>query len=85
MVVKKKIETSVNSFIDKGADVKASKYKEFQNILVRVPIGILNELDSSVEKKPWLTRTQWVVEAINEKLKSDFNEEEQENSRTGNQ
>ncbi len=62
------VKRNVNSFIDKGADVKASKEKEFKNILIRVPKSILNELDTWVEKKPWINRTQWIVEAIHEKL-----------------
>ena len=68
MAVKKKISTSMEKFIDKGADVKASKDKGFKNILVRMPTGILTELNETIEKKPWLNRTQWIVEAIYERL-----------------
>jgi metal-responsive CopG/Arc/MetJ family transcriptional regulator len=34
-----------------------------------MPTGILRELDDLVEKKPWLNRTQWIVEAIHDQLK----------------
>jgi hypothetical protein len=68
MSVKKKVTFTVDSFIGKGADVKESKEKGFKNILIRMPIGILSELDAWVEKKPWINRTQWIVEAIHEKL-----------------
>lgn len=75
MAVKKKVNSSIDSFIDKGADVKANKDKSFKNILIRVPTGILNELDTWVQKKPWINRTQWIVEAIHEKLTCDIKEE----------
>jgi hypothetical protein len=68
MTVKKKIVPSIDSFIGGGADVKSAKDKAFKNILLRVPADILNELDERLEKKPWLNRTQWIVEAIHEKL-----------------
>jgi hypothetical protein len=70
MAVKKQNSTSMERFIDKGAAVKASKEKEFRNILVRIPADILHELDAYlILNKPWLNRTQWIVETINEKLK----------------
>lgn len=74
MAVKKKVICSIDSFIDKGADVKANKDKSFKNILIRIPTGILEELDQWLEKKPWLNRTQLIVEAIHEKLKCDLKE-----------
>jgi hypothetical protein len=77
MSVKKRATLSVERFIDKGADVKSSKDKNFKNVLVRMPTSILTQLDGWVEKKPWINRTQWIVEAIHEKLKSDCNEEEE--------
>ena len=68
MPVKRNLGKSVDSFIGKGADVKTEKNKNFKNILIRVPLGILSDLDALVEKKPWINRTQWIVEAIHEKL-----------------
>lgn len=68
MTVKKRVVTSIESFIDKGADVKGAKEKEFKNVLVRIPIEILSELDSIIERKPWTNRTQWIVDAIYEKI-----------------
>lgn len=71
MSVKKKVNSSVASFIDKGAAVKTTKEKSFKNILIRVPETILQAVDAEIEKKPWLTRTQWIVEAMHEKLKKE--------------
>lgn len=79
MAVKKKMSPAAESFIDKGADVKSSKEtKSFKNVLIRIPNCILTELDYWVAKKPWLNRTQWIVEAIHDKIKSDFCDEQQE-------
>ena len=71
MSVKKKITPSINNFIDNGAHVKANRDKSFKNILIRVPACILTDLDDWIEKKPWINRTQWIVESIYEKLNRD--------------
>lgn len=83
MAVKKRVNNSIDNFIDKGAEVKSSKDRNFKNILVRIPTCVLSELDYWVQKKPWVNRTQWIVEAIHDKIKSDFCDEK-ENARTGN-
>jgi hypothetical protein len=68
MAVRKKAIPEIEKFIDKGADVKASKKNGFKNILVRVPVGVLTEVDEWLLKKPWLNRTQWIVQAMYQKL-----------------
>lgn len=68
MAVKKKISPDMDKFIDKGAGVKPSKECIFKNILVRMPNTILNQIDELVAYKPWVNRTQWIVEAVHEKL-----------------
>jgi hypothetical protein len=68
MVVKKKIDLSVKDFIDNGAEVRAIKKYGYKNVLIRIPNEILNHVDIAVEKKPWCTRTQWIVDAIYEKV-----------------
>jgi hypothetical protein len=68
MSVKKKITHSEKMFVEQHATVKAGRYSDFRNILIRIPIGILNEIDQEIQKKPWINRTQWIVEAIHEKL-----------------
>ena len=76
----KKRASSVDSFIYKGAEVKSSKEKiTFKNILVRIPDCVLSELDNLLEKKPWLNRTQWIVESINDKIKRESLNEKKEN------
>jgi len=80
MVVKKKTSSSIDSFIGKGADVKEAKYSDFKNILIRIPIAILNAVDEQLKEKPWINRTHWIVEAIFDKLTEEANEEK-ENTR----
>lgn len=75
MAIKKKISRSMENFIDKGSSVKITKEKGFKNILIRIPVEILNELDRLLEKKTWLNRTQLIIEAIHEKLNCDAKEE----------
>jgi len=82
-MVVKKVNRSINDFIEKGADVKESKSKDFKNVLFRIPTSVLTELDKLVEKKPWLNRTQWIVEAINDKIKSEYDASKEDN-RAGN-
>ena len=74
MTVKKKTSTAIESFIDKGADVKAKKEKSFKNVLIRVPTELLDQIEYSLEIKSWMTRTQWIVEAIDEKVRMEFDE-----------
>lgn len=74
----------MDSFIDKGADVKSNKDKIFKNVLIRMPTSVLDELDECLKMKPWVNRTQWIVEAIHEKLRSKSSEESKENSGGGN-
>ena len=76
MPVRKKVLPSVVKFISKGADVKVNRDKSFKNILIRVPNTVLIELDDMVQQKPWLSRTQWIVEAILDKIKREIKEEE---------
>ncbi len=71
MAVKKKADGMRESFIGRGAEVKSERNKSFTNVLIRIPDSILNELDEILEDKPWLNRTQWIVEAIHEKLMSE--------------
>ena len=73
----KKMNRSIEAFIKKGADVKSNKEKSFKNVLVRIPTSIIDQMDSLIEKKPWITRTQLIVEAIHNKIKSDEDEEEE--------
>jgi hypothetical protein len=77
MAVKKKVSREIENFIDKGAAVKSEREILFKNILLRIPVNLLNKLDEEVSKKPWLARTQWIVIAIYEKLNSDMNEEKE--------
>lgn len=71
MVIKPKAyKKEIHSFIEKGGDVASDKKKnvEFTVLSIRVPNIILKELDEELEKKPWVSRNHWIVEALAEKL-----------------
>lgn len=70
--MKKKIDKSIVNFIDRGASVKASNEVAFRNVLVRIPSSMLSVLDDLLKRKPWLNRTQWIVEAIDEKINEEM-------------
>jgi len=55
-------ENKRKKFIAKGQD-----RGEFTNILVRVPTSMLFQIDK--HKASWQTRTVWILDAIDEKLK----------------
>jgi hypothetical protein len=70
MTVKKKSVPSIDKFIDKGAEVKAIEETGFKNILIRIPTSMLNRIDMLLEDNPWISRTHWILEVINEELES---------------
>lgn len=60
-------ENKRKKFIAKGQD-----RGEFTNILVRIPTSMLFHIDK--QKASWQTRTTWILDAIDQKIKQ-FNEE----------
>lgn len=53
--------------INKGHKAYVHKV-QFTNVLFRIPIEILEKVDAEVKERPWTTRTQWIMEAIEAKL-----------------
>ena len=70
----KEIEKKHREFINKGGSVASDKKAkgDFTNVLIRVPVSILERVDRCVERKPWMNRTQWILEAIDKKLEEEF-------------
>ena len=74
MSITKKLEKDVNQkreeFISKGGSVHSDKKTkgDFTNICIRIPTQMLNNIDIHNHLTPWLTRTQWIAEAIDHKL-----------------
>ncbi len=65
-------KVDVEELINRGARVKednieSEKKKQFINL--RIPIEMLEAVDQAVEEKVWISRTGWILEAIQEKLK----------------
>ena len=60
----------MKSYIDKGKKAYVHK-EEFTSVLLRIPISRLEMVDDKVKEKPWMNRTQWIMEAIEAKLNED--------------
>ena len=84
MSVRKRLEkhkedkVDVDALIDKGAKVKEDKIAESKKwafINIRIPVDMLDCVDDFVEGRVGITRTGWILEAIQEKLKRTRKEE----------
>lgn len=86
MVVNKKIEKKgpigdVEAYISKGGHVQADMEQEpnentiWKSICLRVPLNLLEEMDEKVKQRAALTRTAWILEAIQQKLKAEEKDE----------
>lgn len=83
MSVRKKLEipkleeVDVDALIEKGAKVKEDKVEESKKwtiINLRLPTDMLSNVDQEVKERSGMTRTGWILEAINEKLKRCLND-----------
>lgn len=75
MTIKKRIDVSDierEKYISKGGDVSSDKLEvRFRNIQLRVPVEMLNRIHVTTKKRPWLTRTSWILDAMEGKLKEE--------------
>ena len=73
MVIKAQMrKVNVEELIDKGAPVKADiekKQKRWKIFNLRISEDMLEQVDKAVEESVGITRTGWVLQAIQEKLK----------------
>lgn len=73
----KPIEKSINieELIGKGALVKedslaqSQEEKKWTHINLRIPKDMLKHIDSLLEERVGITRTGWILEALQEKMK----------------
>jgi hypothetical protein len=81
MTIKRKVEIDESEerkkreeFILKGGQVSGDKKEkgEFSNVLIRIPQAMLDAIDQRVKRKPWMNRTQWILEAIDSQLEDGF-------------
>jgi hypothetical protein len=81
MVIRKKAETiQVNieeqrlRIIEKGADVSSDRSKNDASrkpIMLKIPESFLEKIDSEVSKRVGLTRTAWILQAIQKQLENE--------------
>jgi hypothetical protein len=72
MVRKLETKSSLEQIIEKGGSVAADKMtndKEWKNLLLRLRIDMLENIDNEIEKRPGMSKNSWIREAIQEKLK----------------
>lgn len=87
MSVKKKIDKLEEleytmHYISGGANVKSDMELKidkpnWKTIALRIPIEIFEAVDEKVKERAALTRTAWILEAIQQKLKAESKKDEQ--------
>lgn len=68
MVLKRKIE----QVIEKGGHVSAdnnAEFKEWTNFTLRIKMGMLLEIKDEVDNSVGISKTGWILQAIDEKLR----------------
>lgn len=65
-MIRKKLTSEV---IDKGARVKADNVKGWSNFNLRIRDDMVTGIEEDLENRIGLTKTGWILEAIQEKLK----------------
>lgn len=71
------LEKNRDVIILKGGKVSADelhKKKEWTNFCLRIRMDLFHEIDEFLEKRVGLSKTAWILEAIQEKIKSSKNE-----------
>jgi hypothetical protein len=71
MLRKKHAELNVEEIINKGAGVAADKEKpkKWVNFTLRIRSDLLEKIDKELESRVGMSKTSWILEAIQEKLK----------------
>ena len=68
MVIKKKME--LEKVIDKGGQVAAdTQEKRWTNFTLRIRTDMLANIDEALEETVGISKTGWILQAIQEKLK----------------
>lgn len=67
------LEKARKDFILKGGSVPSSSVppKEFQNVVLRIPVDILSMIDNRVSKRIGLNRSAWLLETIQKRLENE--------------
>ena len=68
----KENNVSLETIISKGASVmqdnKDKETKDYVFLNLRVPLSLLSEVNAAVEKRVGISRSGWILEAMQEKL-----------------
>lgn len=70
MAIREKKEKNILSIIEKGGKAKMENTsKKRKALLLKVPESLISKVDMKVEEREIINRTDWILEAIQEKLK----------------
>ncbi len=62
-------QSEINAVISKGGSIAKTDKAGNQKILIRIPNGLLDRVDTDLSSRPLKTpRNTWILEAILEKL-----------------
>lgn len=64
-------EADITKLIEKGGSIAEDKpQKEFYNTVLRIPAELMEPIDASIKRRRpvRISRNQWIIEAINEKI-----------------
>lgn len=69
MVIKKRVE--IEEIIDKGGEVASDKQKsDWTNFNLRIKTEMLREIDEVLKKTVGISKTGWILQAVQEKLRN---------------
>lgn len=76
MAVQNLKKPSIEEVIDRGgavaADKEASKEKDWRQFNIRLRNDLSRQIDQLLLDRPGLSKTVWILEAINEKIKREI-------------
>lgn len=83
MVIQKKIENNstiqeARKYVSKGYIRPELQLYKTTAICLRIPFDLLHQMDNRVKKRAALSRTAWILEAIQEKLDAQTKEPQYE-------
>lgn len=73
--LEKKDSSTLEEIIDRGGHVSADKIddkKEWSHFTLRIRKDLSAEIEKVLEKRVGISKTGWILEAIQEKLKKDM-------------
>jgi len=71
VVIRREIDVQRKKIIEKGGDESRDKNKKWTTICLRIPIEMVLDIDSLIEEKMLPSRTAWILQTLNEKIREE--------------